>query len=211
LAATTLGFAHVLAHCAVHAHCLDDKFDDSKVDGRRSGLTLRSWARGRLPEVVDGVQALLRRLRADAPNARVLVLGYPNLFWTGWPDLQAHDCILQLVFGQGEVNPLLDMQYRFSEQVAAGARRSGAEFVWTAPVFNGHEPCAAITPRWMDFLPLSDLGGGHPPVDPGAMHPNRNGHYILARIVSCYLAENPRPVATYDSDRLNACARGYGT
>jgi hypothetical protein len=63
----------------------------------------------------------------------------------------------------------------------------------------------------MDFVPLSGLGAGHLVLDPGAMHPNRNGHYILARIVSCYLADNPRPVAEYDFDRLEKCARGYRT
>jgi len=204
-----LGFADVLSHCATHAHCMEDTFDDSFDDGDKSGLSLRDWAERKLREVVARTSELLRRVRRDAPNARILVLGYPNLFWTSWPDVQAKDCILQLVFGQQEVNPLLDLQYRFSSSVAQVASRADADFIWTAPIFDGHEPCAAITPRWMDFVPLGDLGAGHPKLDPGAMHPNRNGHYILSRVISCYLAENPRVTARYNATALKACAR-YG-
>ena len=61
----------------------------------------------------------------------------------------------------------------------------------------------------MDFVPLKDLGAGHPTLDPGALHPNRNGHYILSRIVSCYLYQNPRPTGDYDYGALKECAR-YG-
>jgi hypothetical protein len=202
-----LGFARVLQHCAVHAYCLDDSFDDGFDDGRKSGLTLREWAQREMPHVVGRSSELLRRLRRDAPNARILVLGYPNLFWTSWGDVVAKDCIVQFVFGQKEVNPLLELQADFSESVAAAAVVVGAEFIWTAPIFEGHEPCGAITPRWMDFVPLQDLGSGNPRPDPGAMHPNRNGHYILSRIVSCYLARVPRPAPTYDGEALEECVR----
>jgi hypothetical protein len=205
-----LGFANVLHHCAVHAHCMDDKFDDSFDDGRKSELTLRVWADRKLVSVIAQTGDLLARVGRDAPNARIVVLGYPNLFWTSWPDTQAKDCILQQVFGLQEVNPLLHLQHRMSLGVAEAAARVGADFIWAAPIFEGHEPCGAITPRWLDFVPLRDLGAGHPRIDPGAMHPNRNGHYILSRAISCYLAQNPRPTASYDGKALKDCAR-YGT
>lgn len=204
-----LGFANVLRHCATHAHCMNDTFDDSFDDGRESGQSLRDWAEHTLSSAARQTSKLLDRLRRDAPNARIIVLGYPNLFWTSWGDVTAKDCILQQVFGLQEVNPLLEVQHRFSSMIAEASLHAEADFIWTAPIFDGHEACGAITPRWMDFVPLRDLGAGHPKLDPGAMHPNRNGHYILSRVVSCYLAQNPRVTARYDAESLKACAR-YG-
>jgi lysophospholipase L1-like esterase len=203
------GFVQVLRHCATHAYCMNDTFDDRFDDGRASGHSLSEWLDRKLETVAQDLYDLIRRIRKRAPNARVLLIGYPNLFWTSWGDTQSEDCLLQSVFGQKEVNPLLDFQYRYSRVSEAIAQQTGAEFVWTADIFSGHEPCGAITPRWMDFVPLSSIGGGHLILDPGAMHPNRNGHYILSRIATCYLLQNPESTETYDGKALKECAR-YG-
>jgi hypothetical protein len=185
---------------------MNDKFNDAFDDGLSSGLTLQDWAKAKLERLNWEMAALLHRLRAEAPNARILVLGYPNLFWTTMGDVLAEDCGFQFVFGLREVNYLLDLQYKFSVATEATAMREGVEFIWTKDVFIGHEPCGAITPRWMDFVPPSVPGAGHARLDPGAMHPNRNGHYILSRIVSCYLYLNPSRTGADDSEAVDDCA-----
>jgi hypothetical protein len=101
----------------------------------------------------------------------------------------------------------LGIQDQFSLATEAAAQREGLEFIWTAEVFDGHEPCGApFKTRWIDFLPLTGLATDHPAVDSGVMHPNRNGHYIFSRIISCYLSQNPTRTTTYDGKALKKCA-----
>ena len=107
------------------------------------------------------------------------------------------------------MNGLLELQLQFSLITEELARQEDIEFIWTDSIFRGHEPCGVIVPRWMDFVPLSEVGGGHTRLDPGAMHPNRNGHYILSRIVACYLYYNGTRTRIYDHEAVKECAR-YG-
>jgi hypothetical protein len=195
-----LGFSHVLRHCATHSSCMNDLFDDSFEHGRPSGLTLEAWASKELPILEDQLTRLYARLRRGAPNARIIVLGYPNLFWTDRAAVSVSDCILQLAIGRSETRFLLDLQHRLSVAMAEAAARARVEFVETATIFSGHEPCGDLTPRWIDFLPLR----GRKP-DPGAYHPNRNGQYILSRVVSCYLSQHPESAQTYDARALSSC------
>jgi hypothetical protein len=179
---------------------MNDLFDDSFEHGRPSGLTLQAWAAKELPILEDRLARLYIRLRRGAPDARIIVLGYPNLFWTDRGDRSATDCLLQFAIGRSETKFLLDLQHRLSDAMAEAASRARVEFVETATIFKGHEPCGGLAPRWIDFLPLR----GRTP-DPGAYHPNRNGQYILSRVVSCYLWQHPQAAQTYDPRALRGC------
>ena len=200
-----LGFAKVLHHCFTHRDCMNDEFDDSFDDGQKSGLRLREWAERRLGELGEDMRTLFTRLRDGAPNSRILVLGYPNLLWSSWPDLLAKDCALDVLLLDGnEANEILEFQFRFDQLIDALSARTRVEFINTAPVFINHEPCGAVTPRWLDFIVPGDSRQN--PLDPGTMHPNRNGHYVLSRVVACYLWQNPAPVDDYDGGDLKDCA-----
>ena len=175
---------------------------DSFDDGLASELTLRDWADIKFPQVSTEIYELLREVRSAAPNARILVLGYPNLMWSKWPDLQARDCVLDAIaIGLSEANFILSRQQWFSEMIDQVASEAGAEFVYTADTFINHEPCGAVTPRWLDYIVIDD---GQ--LNQATMHPNRNGHYILSRIVACYLWANPEPIDDYDADIVKNCS-----
>jgi hypothetical protein len=202
-----LGFAKVLAHCMTKLDCMDDEFDDQFDDGVKSGLTLREWAEQRLTELSLPVEKLFATLRREAPNARIIVLGYPNLFLTtlgGGVSVADSDCIVQALFiGITESSGMLNMESAYNDMLERAAYAAGIDFISTAPTFLRHEPCGGGEPRWMDFIVPG--GGESGRLDPGSMHPNRNGHYILARLISCFLSI-PLSAETYDPDRLKDCA-----
>jgi GDSL-like Lipase/Acylhydrolase family len=206
-----LGFSKVLKFCMSNhprflrfiprpqGQCLNEEFEGS-------GLSLEAWAKRKLSQLGPREETLFEQLRAEAPNARIIVLGYPNIFWTqfgGGTGEFDKDCVLDPLFlSDGEVNGLLDVESAFNGMEERMAHQAGIEFISTTSTFLGHEPCGRDTPRWMDYITLGGGEGGL--VDLGSMHPNRNGQYILARLISCYLSVAPDAAA---DDQLSDCAR----
>lgn len=200
-----LGFASILPHCYRHFDCAHDEFDDSFDDGEKSGLSLEEWAQRRLDRLATELAELYGGLRERSPDARIVVIEYPNLLWSSWGDMQSSDCAIEaFALSNQEANDLLRLQAEFNDVIEEAARRSEVEYLRTAEAFRGHEPCGAVTPRWLDYIVLGNRSFFE--LNPGTLHPNRNGHYILARMVSCYLAEHPEPSLAYDEAAVNDCA-----
>jgi lysophospholipase L1-like esterase len=128
--------------------------------------------RDELPARLNG---LLGRIRAVAPYARVVVLGYPRLF-------DAARCAqLGAPFDAGnlaQVNRVID---RLAEVTAASAARAGAQFVDMRAAFAGHEACAQDS--WINLL-----------TPKGALHPNDKGHQAhLAELGRALTGPPPGP------------------
>jgi lysophospholipase L1-like esterase len=115
---------------------------------------------GTLPGLLDTVYA---KIAAAAPEARVIITGYPRLFS---PEAGAY-----LGASPAEQQVLNDGADQLNEALAAAAERHGFEFVDVTERFLGHGVNAADP--WI-------LGAG----DPGSFHPNLAGYEAYAAAVT---------------------------
>jgi lysophospholipase L1-like esterase len=115
------------------------------------------WARDKMPAKFDDTY---RDIRRHAPNARVIVLGYPLLF-----DEKVQNCGV----GGMSINKRKSLNKGAAElNTMIKARSQAAGFTWSAVAdeFAGHGICSASP--WLHGLTVI------PPTD--SFHPNGNGY-----------------------------------
>jgi lysophospholipase L1-like esterase len=142
------GFSSVIIECAQPSWSSDchGAIDDAQA-------YINNTLKGRLNAVYDAI-------KARAPNATVIVLGYPRLF-------MGVDCNGGTWFSSSEMTRLNQtadlLRTRIQEQVAT----EGSRFVFkdAIPPFIGHAVCSSS--EWINGLSW--------PVDE-SYHPNRAGH-----------------------------------
>ncbi len=168
-----LGFADVIRDCVLNGEG-GVGFIDSCQEKHDQRITKR------LPQLKKELIALYQKAKQKAPNARIIVVGYPPLFAENPEDdygnlLFAED--QEWMNGKaGDLNDIL-------ESAAAAA---GVEFVDPTGAFNGHG--LGTDDPWFNDL---DWGGpGMMPVDPSSFHPNAKGHAAFAKLIQDQL-ENP--------------------
>jgi len=107
------------------------------------------YAAGPLPRQLD---ATLAGIRAHAPNAKVVVLGYPDFY-----DLSARFC-----FGLSRADhQALDAGINELDGViAAAAARAGDTFADVRATFSGHELCDGA--GWLNSVSLPIANSYHP-------------------------------------------------
>ena len=113
----------------------------------------KTFATSTLPARLDQTYAAIRD---RAPNARLIVLGYPRLFETGSCGLLAMSTTKRAL-----LNEAADT---LASVTSARARAAGATFVDTRSFFAGHGVCGA-TPWILDVSGVIE-----------AYHPNANGY-----------------------------------
>ena len=116
------------------------------------------------------VAADLRGIHADAPNARVLLVGYPAILPnTGsgcWP-------LVPVAFG--DVPYLRGVEKELNAMLVTVAAANGASYVNTYRPSIGHDACSSAGTRWVEGLV---------PTSPAApFHPNARGERGMARQV----------------------------
>ncbi|SFA97344.1 GDSL-like Lipase/Acylhydrolase family protein [Amycolatopsis marina] len=123
------------------------------------------------------VSAALTEIHDRAPQARVLVVGYPTVL-----PAPGEGCWPELPIGAPDVAYLRDaldaLNTMLDEQAAAG----GAEFVDTATPTLGHDICRPQDVRWVEGLTST--------ADSAPLHPTARGQQAMAEAV---LAELNRP------------------
>lgn len=164
------GFAKVLQFCAETSHCVDQPF--------RDGLTLRQWATQQLPGIVTRAEALYRQVRDGAPNARVVVLGYPHLFPEGRPSGGATCQLVARAYGRDERDFVRTTSSLFNTSLESAAVDAGVDFLQTKWLFAGHEECGPLG-DWVNSFRAQDLGA--------SFHPNAQGQLAYRNLISCYL------------------------
>jgi lysophospholipase L1-like esterase len=200
-----LKFADVVFLCFLHSHCLGHRF---------GGTTLSQWVSGLTRTVQGELTTQYQLIRSYVPTgARVLVVGYPNLFPlhppSDWVTVLRGDLNLQDANADCEYAAFSDrasllwLEARLDATIRDAALAAGVEFVPTTDVFKGHEPCGPDNPRWIRY-PSFDPDRG---LYDGSMHPTRAGQQVLARTVECYLHLVPHANAPYSEPDLVACAR----
>jgi lysophospholipase L1-like esterase len=133
-----------------------------------------SGGKDRLKEAIEAtapkVAADLRGIHADAPNARVLLVGYPVILPNSgdgcWP-------VVPIAFG--DVPYLRGVEQELNAMLATEAAANNATFVDTYTASIGHDACQAPGVKWVEGLI---------PTSPAApFHPNALGEKSMAKEV----------------------------
>ncbi|CAN5623987.1 SGNH family lipase [soil metagenome] len=140
------GFADVLTECATPFWAGDC---DGAIDGAQS------YIKNTLPAKLSTLYA---SMRSKAPNAKVVVVGYPRVF-------NGEDCNAATWFSPAEESRLNATADLLNAKLSAAASARGFSFANPTSRFVGHAVCD--DPEWLNGLsnPISD-----------SYHPNRAGH-----------------------------------
>ncbi|MFG3049963.1 SGNH/GDSL hydrolase family protein [Kitasatospora sp. NPDC048239] len=116
------------------------------------------------PQIAD----TLKRIHAKAPNARVLLVGYPSVL-----PARGSDCFLRQPVTAGDVEYMHGVLDQLNAMLKSTAAAGGATYVDTATPTAGHDVCS--NDRWIEgALP------GSPAVP---FHPNATGEKVMADAV----------------------------
>lgn len=117
------------------------------------------------PALVQALDAV----RAKAPRATIVILGYPRIL----PDKGSLSCYRLMGISIGDVPWLVHQAEVANEVVRRAAAAAGARFVDTYTASTGHDACSGPDTRWMEPL----FG----PVDAYPVHPNATGEAMMAK------------------------------
>ncbi|MEV5953267.1 SGNH/GDSL hydrolase family protein [Streptomyces sp. NPDC051987] len=168
-----IGFASIIGTCAalssrdLTGNPCQQYYDASGTDQ----LTLN------IAQTAPKVDKVLRAIRARAPHARILVVGYPDLL----PD-DGSGCYPTVPFAAKDFPYLRDTGKRLNLMLRLVAAWNGARYVDTYGPTVGHDMCKAPADRWIE--PLQ-------PTSPAApAHPNAKGEAAMAQAVLDRLARH---------------------
>jgi lysophospholipase L1-like esterase len=113
-------------------------------------------------------------VRADAPNAQVFVLGYPDILPS------SGGCYPTMPVTNGDTAYLNNLELDLDSTIQAEAAAAGVHFVPTYSQFQGHGSCAKGSNQWIDAI-ISTSGGI-------SVHPNATGEQQMADILETALA-----------------------
>jgi lysophospholipase L1-like esterase len=108
----------------------------------------------------------LKAVHADAPNARVAILGYP------WIMPKTVGCFDKMPIATGDVPYVRGIQATLNDAVRRAAAATGTTYVNLNTVSNGHDACQPIGVRWIEPV----LQGTNPVI----VHPNALGESRMA-------------------------------
>ena len=181
------GFASVLTTCAQPSWL-------SNCTGAVDGA--QRYIASTLP---GSLRTLYASIRAKAPNAKVVVVGYPRIF-------NGTDCNLLTWFSGSEMTRLNQTADQLDSTIAAAAASAGFGFVNPVPAFVGHAVCDRT--EWINGLssPITE-----------SFHPNRSGQasgytqLVSPALVGAPVAVTPAVLqkAAASADRLAAQQRSY--
>jgi len=115
-----------------------------------------------------GLVRALAAVRAKAPRATVVILGYPRLL----PDVGDPDCYASMPFSMGDVPYMMGVEKTLNRAAEKAAARTGARYVDMFPASKGRDGCAPADRRWLEPL----VG----PVGAAPVHPNAAGEAGMA-------------------------------
>jgi lysophospholipase L1-like esterase len=114
------------------------------------------------------VAAALAAIRARAPHARVLVVGYPDLL-----PVRGNGCWPEVTIARGDLPYLRGVETKLNTVLAAAAHRAGDTFVDSYTPSIGHDACQHRGTKWVEgLIPTSAAV---------PMHPNVLGEQAMAR------------------------------
>lgn len=172
-----LGFSTVLTECALPGWMSDCR---GAVNG---GLRVLA---DDLPGRLD---TLLGRMRSRAPSAKVVLVGYPQVF-------NGVDCNAATFFSPKEQASLNGAVNQLNSLLQAKSSSIGAHFVNPVSAFAGHAWCSRR--EWINGLSYPGLNSYHPKVA---------GHSAYAQLVGPALLGRPLPLSTTQGRRASTAVR----
>lgn len=182
-----LHFAAVLRFCAFSSDCTTERFNGAQIDpadGAFNG-TLREYLRRERDQLSERLDGVYERIADQAPNAEVVIAGYPHLFpqtaaeqncakvrqytYTrtrrvtvgsifGTPITIPVVDVATIGFSQREQNYVRQAVAEANQLIAARAQRvSGTQFVAVDGRFAGHEICGRLG-EWINAPTVSPIG-----------------------------------------------------
>jgi lysophospholipase L1-like esterase len=163
-----IGFSTVLGTCA-KVSATDPTGAPCRTHFTSTGTDAVTEAvRRTAPKIAQVLNGIHRR----SPHARVLVVGYPDLF----PEDGVGCTSAKVPLAAGDFSYLRDKEKELNAMLARQARRAGAAYVDTYTPTIGHDLCRPADQRWIEtFAPDS-------PAAPA--HPNAAGESAMARAVT---------------------------
>ena len=134
-------FSNVVAFCIKTTHCNTAEYTPNDQPAHGTSAPLGSWAAYQLDRLHGRLHDVFAEIHQRAPQARVLVVGYPHLFG----DTPSHDSACQQLYSlvdsdkRSSLNGLADA---LNATIQLAAQETGAQYVDVASFFKGHEPCA---------------------------------------------------------------------
>lgn len=162
------GFVEVVGQCVID------------VDPCRN---LDAEVEASLAKLGTTLEAAYRQIKAAAPGARLLVVGYPQVVADpAKADVDTCPAGASPFPGRritaDDARWLRDKGTRLSDVISKAARAAGAQYVDVAADFAGHEACSADP--WLTGVVLTDLKS--------SFHPTVAGQAELARLVERAIA-----------------------
>jgi hypothetical protein len=159
-----IGFTEIIQNCATlnpFATPCRDRYTAGGVDeiSRRINAT------------APNVAAVLGEIRQRAANARVFVVGYPQIL----PD-RGFGCWPTMPIGFGDVSYLRAKAKELNQMLRTQAANAGVGYVDTYAPSEGRSACASPTTRWVE--PLVPASAAAP------VHPNGRGMAGVAAVVA---------------------------
>ncbi|WP_035805260.1 SGNH/GDSL hydrolase family protein [Kitasatospora mediocidica] len=179
LGTSTLGIGDVIATCIAGA--VVNPFGTPCHDVYADGHWVWSWSSfswswqygedtlvDRIDSAAPALAATLQQIHAKAPNAKVMLVGYPSVL-----PADASSCAGRQPVTVGDVAYLHGILGQLNGMLATTAAANGATYVDTATPTQGHDVCS--DDRWIEgALP------GSPAVP---FHPNATGEQAMANAV----------------------------
>jgi lysophospholipase L1-like esterase len=113
--------------------------------------------------------AVLTAIAAKAPQARIVVVGYPDLF------PQSGGCWPAVPITSGDIGYLRGIEVQLNSMLAADAKAAGATYVDTYTPTIGHDFCQDARTRYIEGL--------IPATPTLPFHPNANGQSAIAAAI----------------------------
>lgn len=161
-----IGFSNIVTTCAQDS--LSSPFGTPCKNRYTAGGTDQLQAR--IAATAPKVAAVLQAVRSKAPNARIVLVGYPAIV----PD-SGYGCWPVVPFAYGDVPYLRSTEKALNAMLANTAAANGASFVDTYTPSIGHDSCQGTGTRWVEGLV---------PTNPAApFHPNEAGERGMSAAV----------------------------
>lgn len=168
-----LGFGDVLRDCMINGQ--------RGIPGFRCQGKWGDTLAQRIDELRPQLVALYGDIKEAAPNARVIIMGYPRLFHE-----PPSEPLNNLLFAEDQIwmNSQADA---LNAMLREAAREAGVEFIDPTSAFSNNG--VGSDNPW-----INDMDWGGPGIslyDPGSFHPNAAGHEAMADLLQEQL-RNPR-------------------